>query len=282
MIIIEPHIHMYSRTTDDYTAMYEAGIRVTVEPSFWLGTNRRFAGTFFDYYQLILDFETMRAERFGIDHYCCISVNPKEAEHIDLANEVLDGIGPYLDHKRCVAIGEIGFNLITPNEEQIFMRQLVMAKNRGMLILIHTPHDTPEVSKRAGVERTLGILKELNYDYDRIILDHNTEDTMDLARKLPVWAGMTVYPYSKLNPQRVSGILKKWGIDRTLVNSSADWGVSDPTSLRKVADFMKGEGFPEEQINQLLFQNPNSFYRQCNHFKPQFDLPYIDPSIYQR
>ena len=27
MIILEPHIHMYSRTTDDYQAMYAAGIR---------------------------------------------------------------------------------------------------------------------------------------------------------------------------------------------------------------------------------------------------------------
>ncbi|MCY2929026.1 MAG: hydrolase TatD, partial [Planctomycetota bacterium] len=37
MVIIEPHIHMYSRTTDDYQAMYAAGIRACVEPSFWLG-----------------------------------------------------------------------------------------------------------------------------------------------------------------------------------------------------------------------------------------------------
>ena len=64
MIIIEPHIHMYSRTTDDYVAMYKAGIRACVEPSFWMGTNRRYAGTFFDYFQLILEFETIRgAER---------------------------------------------------------------------------------------------------------------------------------------------------------------------------------------------------------------------------
>ena len=85
MTIIEPHIHMYSRTTDDYVAMYEAGIRLAIEPSFWLGTNRRYAGTFFDYYQLILDFETERARRFGIDHYACLSVNPKEAENLELA-----------------------------------------------------------------------------------------------------------------------------------------------------------------------------------------------------
>ena len=282
MIIIEPHIHMYSRTTDDYTAMYEQGIRVAVEPSFWMGTNRRYAGTFFDYFQLILEFETSRAKRFGIDHYACISVNPKEAEDTGLAHEVLDGIGPYLDHERCLAIGEIGFNLITGNEEEIFQRQLEMAKERRMLVLIHSPHDTPTVSKRKGVDRILAILRELNYDFGRIIVDHNTEDTMDLTRKLPVWAGLTVYPYSKLNPERVGGILKKWGLEQTLVNSSADWGVSDATSLPKVAMFMKDKGFDSKQIERLLFHNPIAFYSQTDKFKPNLELPFIHPSTYQR
>ena len=282
MIIIEPHIHMYSRTTDDYTAMYRQGIRVVIEPSFWLGANRRHAGTFWDYFNLILGFETDRAKRYGIDHYACVSVNPKEAEDVNLANEVIDGMTPYLRHDRCVAIGEIGLNRITPHEEEIFQRQLELAKNQRLLALIHTPHDTPEVSKRKGTERILAILRELKYENNRIVVDHNTENTMDLTRKMDVWAGLTVYPYSKLNPERVVDILRKWGLERTLVNSSADWGVSDPTSLPKVAQYMKQQGFEDRPIEQLLFKNPLAFYSQCEKFKPQLDLPYIDPSQYQR
>ena len=282
MNIIEPHIHMYSRTTDDYTAMYREGIRACVEPSFWMGTNRRHAGTFWDYFQLILDFEARRAERYGIDHFACVSVNPKEADDLPLALEAIEGMKPYLDHPRCVAIGEIGFNRITPNEEEVFQRQLEMAKARGMLVLVHTPHDTPEVSKRAGVERILAILRELNYDPGRIVVDHNTETTMDLTRKTDVWAGMTVYPYSKLNPERVVGLLRRWGLERVLVNSSADWGVSDPCSLPKVARHMQANGFEPAQIEQLLSANPMAFYGQCPKFKPRLDLPYIDPSVYQR
>jgi uncharacterized protein len=181
-----------------------------------------------------------------------------------------------------VAIGEIGFNRITPNEEHIFQRQLELAKARRMLVLVHTPHDTPEVSKRRGVERILAILRELNYAPERIVVDHNTEDTMDLARTLPVWAGLTVYPYSKLNPTRVAAILKRWGIDHTLVNSSADWGVSDPCSLPKVAQHMAGAGFTPLQVEQLLFHNPLTFYGQCERFKPRLDLPFVDPATYQR
>jgi len=282
MNIIEPHIHMYSRTTDDYTAMYRAGIRVAIEPSFWMGTNRRYAGSFYDYFSLILDFETERAKRFGIDHYACISVNPKEADDLALAKETLSGMGEYLDHERCLAVGEIGFNLMTKNEETIFQAQLEMAVERDMLILIHTPHDTPQISKRKGLERILDIIRELDYDPGRIIVDHNTEDTMDLTRKTDVWAGMTVYPYSKLNPERVVDLVKTWGLERMLVNSSADWGVSDPCSLPHVAEFMAARDFSGEDIKQLLFDNPENFYRQTPRFKPRLDLPYIEPATYQR
>ena len=139
MTIIEPHIHMLSRTTDEYQAMYAAGIRACVEPSFWLGANRRYAGSFFDYFRLILEFETVRAARFGIDHFSAIAMNPKEAEDRALADEVIDGLAPYLDHPRCVAMGEIGLNLNTPNEEHALIRQLRMAEERKMPVILHTP-----------------------------------------------------------------------------------------------------------------------------------------------
>ena len=282
MVIIEPHIHMFSRTTDDYHAMYDQGIRVTVEPSFWLGSQRRHAGTFWDYFDVILDFEAQRAERFGIDHYANIAVNPKEAEDLALAHETIDGMDRYWEHERCLAVGEIGYNLITPHEEEVFQRQLEIAKARNLLVMIHTPHDTPTVSKRVGVERTIAVLRELDYDHDRIIIDHNTEETMDLTRNAGTWAGMTVYPYSKLNPVRAIDILKKWGLEKTMVNSSADWGVSDPLTLPKVAEHMKEQGFIEKQVETILFDNPKTFYQQSGKFNPRLNLPFIHPSTYQR
>lgn len=282
MLYIDPHIHCYSRTTDDYHRMYDAGMRAVVEPSFWLGQNRRYAGTFFDYFAHILEFEPKRAERFGIDHFACVAVNPKEAMDTGLSNAVIDGMEPYLDHPRCVAVGEIGFNLINPEEEEIFLRQLELAKRKNMLILIHSPHDTPVVSKKKGIERTIAIVRELNYSADRILLDHNTEETMALTRKAELWAGMSVYPYSKLTPQRVVEIQKKWGLEKLVANSAADWGVADPCSLMRVADQMKQSGFSEAQIEKFVFTNPLNFYAQSGRFNPRLDLPFVHPSTYQR
>jgi len=278
MTIIEPHIHMYSRTTDDYQAMYAAGIRACLEPSFWLGSSRRYAGTFFDYFQLILDFETVRARRFGIDHYAGVSVNPKEAEDAKLVDEVLSGMEPYLDHPRCVALGEIGFNNITPNEEAAFVKQLRIAAKRLMPIIIHTPH----ADKLRGTKRIVEIIRGEGLDQGRIVIDHNTEETMPVSRTTDCFCGMTVYPYSKLNPQRVSNIIRQFGSERMIVNGSADWGVSDPLSLPKVVDYMGKDGHSAETVRKIVFDNAMAFYSTSPKWRPELDLNPVDPREFQR
>ncbi len=278
MRIIEPHIHMYSRTTDDYQAMYDAGIRVCVEPSFWLGADRRYAGTFFDYFRLILEFETVRARRFGIDHYAAVSVNPKEAEDAGLVTDVLAGMAEYLDHERCVALGEIGFNNITPNEERAFVEQLHMARERNMLVIVHTPH----VDKLRGTERIVDILRAEDMDCPRVIIDHNTEETIELSRQTECFAGMTVYPISKLTPARVSSIIREHGSERMIINGSADWGISDPLSLVKVADYLADDGHSDETIRRLVCDNAMSFYSASPRWQPDFDIEPMDPREFQR
>lgn len=278
MTIIEPHIHMYSRTTDDYQAMYRAGIRACVEPSFWLGADRRYAGTFFDYFQLILDFETVRSRRFGVDHFAAVSLNPKEAEDPGLAGEVIDGLGPYLDHPRCVAVGEIGFNNLTSNEEKAFERQLSIAVERKMLVIVHLPH----TNKLKGTKRSIAIVKASGIDVDRVVLDHNTEETIALSHASGGYSGMTVYPISKLTPERVSGIIREHGSERMIVNGSADWGVSDPLSLVRVVDHMAQDGHSQETVTDLVFNNAMAFYGGSDRWQPELDLDPVDPREFQR
>ncbi len=278
MILIEPHIHMYSRTTDDYQAMYREGIRACVEPSFWLGANRRYAGTFFDYFQLILEFETERARRFGIDHYAAVSFNPKEAENRPLVDEVLAGIGEYLDHGRCLAVGEIGFNNITDNEAYAFRRQLEIAAERDMPVIVHLPH----FNKPEGVRRSLELIREVGVPEQRVYLDHNSEDTMPQARDSDCYLGLTVYPISKLTPQRVSAIVGKYGSEKLIVSGSADWGVSDPIALPKVVRVLQEDGHDDETIQRLVRGNAEAFYSANSRWQPKLDLEPIDPRKFQR
>jgi len=262
MKFIDPHIHMYSRTTDDYEKMKIAGIKTIVEPSFWLGQERTSSKTMEDYWEYLISFERQRAQDFGIKHFCAISVNPKEANNEKLANDALSNMESYLTRDSVVALGEIGYDMITKNEEDVFRKQLNLADKMKIPIIIHTPH----LNKLEGTRRTIELIKETGVEHKRIIIDHNTEETIELSLSLDVFAGITVYPETKLTPIRAVNILKKFGLERILINSSADWGISDPLSVPKTAIQMEKDGFSEDDITKILYHNPNSFFKQSKNY----------------
>src|SRR5688572_18458780 len=138
--MFDPHIHMTSRSTDDYQAMAANGITAIVEPAFWVGQPRTHVGTFEDYFLSLLGWERFRASQFGIKHFCTLGMNPKEANHEALAQGVLELLPRYLEKDGVVAVGEIGFDDMTPTEEAIFQKQIELAQDAELPILIHTPH----------------------------------------------------------------------------------------------------------------------------------------------
>ena len=89
MRYIDPHIHVSSRTTNDYQRMHAAGIVAVVEPAFWLGQPRTSVGSFQDYFSSLIGWERFRASQIGIRHYCTIGLNSKEANNEPLAEEVM-------------------------------------------------------------------------------------------------------------------------------------------------------------------------------------------------
>jgi uncharacterized protein len=264
--LIDPHIHMYSRTTDDYDAMSKAGIEVIVQPSLWLGSPRTSVGTFIDYWEHMIGFETNRAREFGIEHFVCISVNPKEATERPLALDAMDAMTEYLDRERVVAIGEIGYNMINDLEEEIFIKQMDIASQKNMLMTIHLPHNNkPEGMKR--IEQILKSDTSGKYDTKKILVDHNVEETIEKTLELGMWAGLSVYPVTKLSPERAMRLIKKYGQERIMIHSAADWGISDPLSVPLVAREMRKERtFGINDIEKVTFYNAYDFFKQSERF----------------
>jgi predicted metal-dependent TIM-barrel fold hydrolase len=249
---------MISRTTEDYERMALAGIEVMVEPAFWLGEPRKRAGTFFDYFDHITGFERKRAANHLIDHYAAIAVNPRESNDRALAAEVMREMPRWLESPSVVAVGEIGFDDITDAEEESIRGQLEMARRVRLPVLVHTPH----VRKPEGVRRTLEVLRDTGFPMALVDMDHNTEETIEESLAAGCWCGMTVYPVTKLSAERAANILEKHGTDRMMVNSSCDWGTSDPLSVPRTVLEMRRRGFPEADIRKVVWDNPLAFYRQ--------------------
>ena len=256
MRICDPHCHMYARTTGDYEKMAVAGIVRIIEPAFWLGEPRLHAGTFFDYFRHLLGFEHRRAAQYGIEQRVAIALNPRESNNPELREKVLPRLAEFIRHENCVAVGEIGFDDITDGEEESFRRQLELAFENDRVAMIHTAHR----NKLESVKRTLRVIQEMKLDENRILIDHNTEETTGYVKaNSDCWMGHTVYP-TKLSPERFANIFEEHGVEKLVVNSSTDWGPSDPLSVPRAVRELRRRGVAEKAIEQLVWTNPCSFY----------------------
>ncbi len=264
MTYIDPHIHMVSRTTDDYQRMAQAGCVAITEPAFWAGFDRSSPQGFYDYFRQLTESEPQRAALYGIRHFTWLAINPKEAEDPGFAREVMSLIPEFLDKPNVLGIGEIGLNKNSRNELEIFEAHLDLAADRGQLILVHTPHLE---DKLKGTRLIIDAIRNNPaLDRNRILIDHVAEHTASLVLDEGFWAGMTLYPETKCTPQRAADIVETYGTERLWINSAGDWGPSDPLAVPKARLEMRRRGHGPETIARITFDNPRSFLGQCPKF----------------
>ena len=258
MKFFDPHVHMSSRTTDDYQAMADAGIVALIEPAFWLGQPRTGIDSFRDYYSSLVGWERFRSSQFGIKHYCTIGLNSREANNEQLAEEVMELLPLFIYKEGVVGIGEIGFDDQTAAEDKYYRMQLELAKEAGLPIQIHTPHR----DKKKGTQRSMDIAIEHGIDPKMVIIDHNNEETVKEVLDRGFWAAFTIYPFTKMGNERMVELAKLYGPERIMINSAADWGISDPLAVPKTAALMKLKGISDEDIKMITYSNAIAAFAQ--------------------
>jgi hypothetical protein len=240
--------------------MARAGVVAVSEPAFWAGFDRSSASSFYDYFRHLLDVEPKRAARYGIAHLSWLCINAKEAENVDLAREVIALIPPLLDHPLVLGVGEIGLNKNTRNEIAIFEEQVDLAARHNQLILIHTPH---LADKHKGTAIIVDILKnDARIKPERVLIDHCEEHTLQVARDNGFWAGMTIYPVTKVTAARGVDMLERFGPEMICVNSASDWGESGPACLTDTCLEFRRRGHSEAEALDIFHNNPCRFFAQ--------------------
>ncbi|MBY0514880.1 MAG: TatD family hydrolase [Gemmataceae bacterium] len=265
MTWLYPHIHMISRTTDDYQRMAYAGCAAVSEPAFWAGFDRGGARAFHDYFRQLTEYEPRRAAQFHVRHYCWLCINAKEAENVSLSREVIALIPQFLKCANVLGIGEIGLNKNTANEATIFQEHLDLAARTDELVLIHTPHLE---DKYKGTRMILDMLKnDPRVKPHRVCVDHVEEHTVRPALDGGFWCGMTLYPTTKCTPARAADIVETVGTDRIMVNSAGDWGKSDPLAVPEFIQELRRRGHAEAEVRKIVYENPLAFWRQANNWR---------------
>lgn len=276
MRFFDPHIHVTSRTTDDLEAMAAAGVRAVIEPAFWIGQPRTNVGAFEDYFSSLVGWERFRASQFGVTHHCAIGLNSKEANNEGLARDVLELVPRFALKEGVVAVGEIGYDEISAAEERAYAWQLEFARKHDMVVMVHSPHR----DKKRGIERSIAVAREVGVPMEKLVIDHNNEETVQIALDAGVWVAFTIYPHTKMGSERMVEILQRYGPERLIVDSSADWGISDPLAVPRTARLMLERGVPQEHVERVTWQNALDAYGQSGQIDVEALMasPVVDQS----
>ena len=109
-------------------------------------------------------------------------------------------------------------------------------------------------------------MREVGIPEERVLIDHNTEETLPLVLETDCWAGHSIYPHTKMDEARMVALVKRYGSERILINSAADWGVSDSLKVPKTVKAMIEAGISEETIRTVVWENPIAFFGQSGRF----------------
>ena len=161
-------------------------------------------------------------------------------------------------------VGEVGYDDMTPEEDRYFAAQVELARQFDLPVLVHTPHR----DKKKGTERTIALVRDLAFPEERVLIDHNNEETLPLVLDTGCWAGHSIYPNTKMDEARMVALVQKFGPTRIIVNSAADWGVSDPLKVPKTRDAMRAAGIKDDVLTKIFWQNPIAFFAQSGRFDP--------------
>ncbi len=265
MYFFDPHIHVASRTTDDLQALARAGCVGLGEPAFWMGYDRTAAVCFYDYFRQLTEWEPKRVANYGMAHWAWVGMNAKEAENVGLAREVIALLPEFLDRPNVLGVGEIGLNKCTRNELTTLEELVALALARGEQLLFHTPHLEEKY-------RGTGMILDLLAADDRVVpervwIDHCEEHTIRPVLEAGYWAGLTLYPTTKMTPERAVDMIEIYGPERILVTSSADWGPSDPMAVPAFIQAMRRRGHDDALIRRVVYDNPLRLMRQSRNFQ---------------
>jgi predicted metal-dependent TIM-barrel fold hydrolase len=80
------------------------------------------------------------------------------------------------------------------------------------------------------------------------------------------WAGLTLYPQTKVSAQRAVDMIERYGPERICVAGACDWGPSDPIAVPRFILEMRRRRLPDDLIQRVVFDNPVAFLSQSGKF----------------
>ena len=258
MRFIDPHLHTNLIDDGRIQNLVMSGMDAVVIPTLHTLTGMFHADAVLRLWDQFLNFEVTRGETLGYEAFVAPGI-PMYGLSSDGIEECLKKLPEYLKHERVVAIGEIGLDVVTEYEKELFRAQLRMAKEHDLPIIMHTPI---RLNPRAPdvVRQIVDIIKEENFDISRVILDHAGESTFDYRAASGAMVGLSVC-HDKMPPEVAANYVlnnpdKR---DKLIINTEVASGDGYFT-IPMVILAMKRLGIKRDEIERVVYENPRKFF----------------------
>ncbi|MBI5202069.1 MAG: TatD family hydrolase [Elusimicrobia bacterium] len=248
--------HLSWRSSSDHRELSRSGVKAVVEPCTWPGRPRTDVSTFQDHFSSLVGFEPTRASRFGVSYYSALALNPREANLPHLALPVTNLLGHFLSYESVVAVGETGYDSITTAEDHALEWHLEWAARFGLPVLLRVP----AVDRAKAVRRALDVLRTSGLPSGAAAVGPNDEETAGLVLDAGHWASHALCLRARSDAERVAAVCRRFGVERILAGSGADWDLSDASAIPKLADALDAQDFGPEAVETLLWKNPVAFF----------------------
>lgn len=248
MRFIDSHTHMYLRSFQDAEAMSAAGIEGVVVCSYF-PVKPTGPDTLVDLHRWLTEVEPERLKKCEITAAVAVGIHPRSIPATGV-REVLDHISSLFDSGKALALGEVGLETASNEEEKVLLRQISLAKSYDLPMIFHTPRQ----NKAQVFDRLLKLIEWQKVDMTKVIIDHLTADLVPRVRELNANAGITVQP-EKMTEKDAVSIVSSAGAEGILINSDLSNQPSDPLTLPKVARALREAGISKEDVKKVTYFN---------------------------
>jgi hypothetical protein len=251
-MMIDTHTHADSRSSEDFDLMYTSGIDTAITCSFYPYKLRN-QTCLINHFDRILEYDTKRAEEYGLKLEVALGLHPANVSENN--DQIYEEIRRLVEEKKIVAIGEIGLDDNTINEQKAFKKQLEIAEDTKSKVIIHTPR-----KNKKEVLKDIKIIVDETINPKLVVIDHINPNVVEDVIDYDYTLGLTVQP-QKMTKEEAIKILDKYGFNKFLLNSDISNKPSDPISVPKTVRTLKKLGYKNSDIEKVAFKNAKKFFK---------------------
>ena len=251
-MMIDTHTHADSRSSEDFDLMYTSGIDTAITCSFYPYKLRN-QTCLINHFDRILEYDTKRAEEYGLKLEVALGLHPANVSENN--DQIYEEIRRLVEEKKIVAIGEIGLDDNTINEQKAFKKQLEIAEDTKSKVIIHTPR-----KNKKEVLKDIKIIVDETINPKLVVIDHINPNVVEDVIYYDYTLGLTVQP-QKMTKEEAIKILDKYGFNKFLLNSDISNKPSDPISVPKTVRTLKKLGYKNSDIEKVAFKNAKKFFK---------------------